>query len=73
MNELPYTLIIEASETPGFFSFRSPDLTGFSGMGRSIEECIRSAKRGMMEYIAHRRDRGLPIPRQTDCSRIITA
>ena len=33
MIELPYSLIIEATEEPDYFGFYSPDLEGFSGIG----------------------------------------
>ena len=31
MIELPYCLIIEATDEPDFFGFYSPDLEGFTG------------------------------------------
>jgi hypothetical protein len=31
MLELPYSLIIEATEDPDFFGFYSPDLEGLTG------------------------------------------
>jgi len=36
MIELPYSLIIEATEEPDFFGFYSPDLEGFTGIGHSL-------------------------------------
>ena len=33
MIDLPYSLIIEATEEPDFFGFYSTDLEGFSGIG----------------------------------------
>ena len=32
MIDLPYSLVIEATEEPDFFGFYSPDLEGFSGV-----------------------------------------
>jgi hypothetical protein len=32
MIELPYSLIIEATEEPDYFGFYSPDLEGFTGI-----------------------------------------
>ncbi|NTU43388.1 MAG: type II toxin-antitoxin system HicB family antitoxin [Nitrospirales bacterium] len=72
MNELPYSLVIERSERPGYYKFSSPDLKGFSGTGRSVEECVRSAKWGIMQYITLLTDQGLPIPPPNNCSRIVT-
>ena len=31
MIELPYSLVIEATEDPGYFGFYSPELEGFTG------------------------------------------
>ena len=33
MIDLPYSLVIEATEEPDYFGFYSPDLEGFSGIG----------------------------------------
>ena len=33
MIELPYSLVIEATEDPTFFGFHSPELVGFTGSG----------------------------------------
>jgi len=46
---IDYTLIIETTDEPDFFSFFSPDLEGFTGVGHSIEDCIYSARHGMRE------------------------
>ena len=46
MIELEYSLIIEATKEPDYFSFYSPDLEGFTGIGHSIEDCIYKAKMG---------------------------
>jgi hypothetical protein len=49
MIELPYSLIIEATEEPDYFGFYSLELEGFTGIGHSIEDCLYKAKWGMME------------------------
>ncbi len=61
MIELPYSLIIEATEEPDYFGFYSPDLEGFSGIGHSVEDCIYNAKWGMKEHIEVLQEQGLPI------------
>jgi predicted RNase H-like HicB family nuclease len=50
MIDLPYSLVIEATEEPDFFGFYSPDLEGFSGIGHSVEDCLFKAKWGMKEH-----------------------
>ena len=62
MIELPYTLVIEATEEPDFFGFYSPDLEGFSGIGHSVEDCLYKAKWGMKEHIDLLNEQGLPVP-----------
>jgi predicted RNase H-like HicB family nuclease len=62
MIELPYSLVIEATEEPDYFGFYSPDLEGFSGIGHSIEDCMYKAKWGMKEHMDLLKERGLPIP-----------
>jgi hypothetical protein len=37
MIDLSYSLTIEATTDPGFFGFYSPELDGFTGIGRSVE------------------------------------
>ena len=64
MIDLPYALIIEATDEPGYFGFYSPDLKGFSGIGHSVEDCIYKARCGMHEHIEVLREQGLPIPRR---------
>ena len=43
MIDLPHSLMIEATEQLDYFSFYYPDLKGFTGSGRSIEDCLRQA------------------------------
>ena len=62
MIDLPYSLVIEATEDPEFFGFYSPDLEGFTGVGHSVEGCLYNAKWGMREHIALLKERGLPVP-----------
>ena len=63
MIELPFSLIIEATEEPDYFGFYSPDLEGFTGIGHSIEDCVYQAKWGMQEHLTLLKQQGLPIPR----------
>jgi predicted RNase H-like HicB family nuclease len=51
MIDLPYLLVMEATNAPTFFGFCSPDFAGFSGTGHSIEDCLYHAKRGMKEHV----------------------
>jgi predicted RNase H-like HicB family nuclease len=60
--DLRYSLVIEATEEPDFFSFYSPDLEGFSGVGHSIEDCVYQAKWGMAEHVRLLEEQGLPVP-----------
>jgi len=71
MIDLKYSLIIEATEDPNFFSFYSPDLEGFTGVGHSIEDCLYKAKWGMEEHIALLQEMGLPVPRANPNPKIV--
>ena len=62
MIELPYSLVIEATKEPDFFTFYSSELEGFSGIGHSIEDCVYKAKWGMLEHMDLLKDQGLPVP-----------
>ena len=62
MLDLPYSLIIEATEDPIIFGFFSEELSGFTGVGHSIEDCLYKARWGMQDHVALLRDQGLPIP-----------
>ncbi|MBU2608480.1 MAG: type II toxin-antitoxin system HicB family antitoxin [Chloroflexi bacterium] len=64
MIDLKYSLVIEATEDPTFFTFFSPELEGFSGVGHSVEDCLYKAKWGMEEHIALLRERRLPVPKR---------
>lgn len=60
MIDLPYTLIIEATEEPDYFGFYSSDPEGCSGIGHSVEDCIYRARWGMKDYVALLEQEGLP-------------
>jgi predicted RNase H-like HicB family nuclease len=60
--DLPYSLVIEATEDPTFFGFFSPDLPGFTGIGHSIEDCLYQARWGIQEHVAILKEQGLPVP-----------
>ena len=62
MIDLKYSLVIEATTDPTFFSFYSPDLEGFTGVGHSLEDCIYQARFGMQEHVSLLVERGLPVP-----------
>lgn len=71
MIELPYSLVIEATEDAERFGFYSPKLDGFGGYGHSIEDCIYRARWGMREYVETMAEQGKPIP-STDPNPTIT-
>ena len=62
MIDLRYWLVIEATSEPDFFSFYSPDLEGFSGVGHSVEDCLYQAKWGMTDHVRLLEEQGLPVP-----------
>ncbi len=62
MIDLPYSIVIEATEDPSFFSFYSPELEGFTGVGHSIEDCLYKAKWGMQDHVALLKEQKLPVP-----------
>ena len=62
MLDLPYRLIIEATEDPSIFGFFSEELAGFTGVGHSIEDCLYKARWGMQNHVALLCDQGLPVP-----------
>jgi predicted RNase H-like HicB family nuclease len=64
MINLPYSLMIEATEEPDYFSFYSPELEGFTGSGHSVEDCLYQARWGMKEHVEILAEQGLPIPPQ---------
>jgi predicted RNase H-like HicB family nuclease len=62
MIELPYSLVIEATDERDFFGFYSPDLEGFTGIGHSVEDCLYQAKWGMQEFLQIMTERQMTIP-----------
>lgn len=62
MLELPYSLVIEATDDPSFFGFYSPTLVGFTGVGHSVEDCLYKARSGMDEHVALLIEKGLAVP-----------
>ena len=71
MIDLPYSLIIEATEEPDYFGFYSPDLEGFTGIGHSVEDCLYKARFGMQEHVSLLRSEGLHVPEPNPSPRII--
>jgi len=63
MLDLKYSLIIEATDDPAFFTFYSPDLEGFTGVGSSVEDCLYKAKWGIEEHVSLLKERRLPVPK----------
>lgn len=62
MIDLPYSLVIEATEDPTFFGFYSPELEGFTGVGHSVEDCLYQARWGMREHVALLQENNLAAP-----------
>src|SRR4030067_589342 len=65
MIDLPYSLIIEATDEPDYFGFYSTDLQGFTGIGHSIEDCLYKARWGMKEHVAllkEQSEEGISLP-----------
>jgi hypothetical protein len=62
MIDLRYSLTIEATEDPSFFTFYSTELEGFSGVGHSIEDCLYKARWGMIEHAELLQGECLPVP-----------
>ena len=71
MIELPYSLVIEATEEPDYFGFYSSDLQGFTGIGHSIEDCLYKAKWGMKEHVVLLKEQGLPVPDENPDPKIV--
>ena len=71
MIDLRYSLVIEATEEPDFFSFYSLDLEGFSGVGHSVEDCLYKAKWGMAEHVSLLEGQGLPVPLPNSSPRVV--
>ncbi len=61
MIDLPYSLIVEATEEPDSFGFYSPEIEGFAGIGHSIEDCLYQARWAMKEHAALIASQGLQV------------
>lgn len=64
MIDLPYNLVIEATPDADFFGFYSEELDGFTGAGRSVQDCLDRARDGMREHVELLAAQGLPVPPQ---------
>jgi len=53
------------------FTFYSPDIEGFTGVGHSIEDCIYQARWGMEEHLNLLKERKLPVPEENKNPEII--
>lgn len=71
MIELPYSLIIEATDEADYFGFYSPELEGFTGIGHSVEDCLYQAKWGMKEHLELLADGNLPIPPKNESPTVL--
>jgi predicted RNase H-like HicB family nuclease len=71
MIDIPYSLVIEATDEPDYFGFYSPDLEGFTGIGHSVEDCLYQAKWAKKERVALLREQGLPVPDPGRDTRIV--
>ena len=71
MIDLTYSLAIEATEDPNFFSFFSTDLEGFTGVGSSVEDCLYKAKWGMLEHVALLKEQDLRVPPVNPSPRVV--
>jgi predicted RNase H-like HicB family nuclease len=66
MINLRYSLVIEATEEPDFFTYFSEDLPGFSGVAHSVEGCIYQAKLAMEDHVAVLSETNRPVPPAVD-------
>jgi len=71
MIDLPYSLVIEATEEPDFFGFYSTDLEGFSGIGHSVEDCLFKARWGMKEHVELLKEKNLTVPERSTDPKIV--
>ena len=62
MIDIPYSLVIEATDDPAFFCFYSTDLEGFTGVGHSVEDCLYKARSGMQEHVEVLKENDMPVP-----------
>ena len=71
MIDIPYSLVIEATNEADYFGFYSPDLEGFTGIGHSVEDCLYQARWGIKEHAALLREQGLPVPEPNPDPKIV--
>lgn len=71
MLDLKYSLVIEATQDQNFFTFFSPELEAFTGIGNSIEDCLYKAKWGIQEHIAQLKEQSSPVTRRNPNPKII--
>ena len=71
MLDLSYSLTIEATDDPEFFSFYSDELEGFTGVGHSVEDCLYRARHGMREHVQLMREQGMKPPKVNKNPRVI--
>ena len=50
--DLKYSLLIEPTEGPASFHFYSPNLSGFIGVGLSVEDCLYKATWGTEQHLS---------------------
>jgi len=70
MLDLSYSIAIEATDDPEFFSFYSEELEGFTGIGHSVEDCLYRARHGMRDHVKIMRDQGLKPPKVNKSPRV---
>src|ERR1700731_4527497 len=71
MIDLPYSLVIEATEEPDYFGFYSPELEGFSGIGHSVEDCLYQARWGMREHLELLAEKKMPLPPRNESATVL--
>jgi len=71
MIDLDYSIVIEATEDPEFYSFYSTELEGFTGIGHSVEDCLYNAKWGMKEHVELLKKKSLPVPPRNPNPKIV--
>ena len=71
MIDLPYSLTIEATGDPDFFSFYSEELPGLSGVGHSIEDCRYRVRNGMRDHIETLREQRMKVPKANKDPRVV--
>jgi len=71
MLNLRYSLTIEATEDPKFFCFFSEEIQGFTGTGKSVDDCLKRASRGMRDHVALLKQAGLAAPKVNPNPRVV--